>query len=113
MKFNKTIYNKWIKALKSNKYAQGKGILLRTVNGRKQYCCLGVLGNLCNISQSRLRRHGLLKDLVEFKLNPSTDFFTRISLQEKLAEMNDNGKTFTQIAKTLETKKWKKFLGVE
>ena len=48
---NKEIKQKWIDALKSGKYKKGKNFLrLSNENGDNQYCCLGVLCELCNIS---------------------------------------------------------------
>jgi hypothetical protein len=45
----KTIAKKWIKALRSGKYAKTTGQLCRVAqNGNKSYCCLGVLTELYN-----------------------------------------------------------------
>lgn len=52
---NKTLKNKWIKALRSGKYEQGKGNL----NHDGRYCCLGVL---CEVA----KRPYDLKDGYEF-----------------------------------------------
>jgi hypothetical protein len=46
---NKAIAMKWVKALRSGKYKQGKE-QLRTVEG--EYCCLGVL---CDITKEQTR----------------------------------------------------------
>lgn len=44
-----TIAKKWIKALRSGKYAKTKGLLCKVAkNGNKSYCCLGVLTELYN-----------------------------------------------------------------
>ncbi len=39
----KRIKDQWIKALTSGTYKQGQHRLKQTVNGRKVFCCLGVL----------------------------------------------------------------------
>lgn len=83
----------WISALRSGKYEQGRSVL-RNRNG--QYCCLGVLADLCgdvtpdDMSRSypsEGRYHGL-------------DFREHI---HKLAKMNDvRGLTFAEIADRIE-----------
>lgn len=45
----KTIAEKWVKALRSGKYAKSMGQLCKVAkNGNKSYCCLGVLTKLYN-----------------------------------------------------------------
>ena len=43
-KLDKKLKAKWIKALLSGDYKQGKGILK---NKKGEYCCLGVLADIC------------------------------------------------------------------
>lgn len=43
---NKRIKNLWVKALRSGKYLQTKGILHKKSRGYDKFCCLGVLTNL-------------------------------------------------------------------
>lgn len=43
---NTEIKSKWVKALKSKKYKQGKGALKSYLNGKELHCCLGVLCDL-------------------------------------------------------------------
>lgn len=43
----KSVMKKWVKALRSGEYRQGKD---RLVDGKDRFCCLGVL---CNISPAR------------------------------------------------------------
>jgi hypothetical protein len=43
---NKNVKHKWVKALRSGDYKQGKGCLLNLKEGEANYCCLGVLVNL-------------------------------------------------------------------
>lgn len=46
MKMNKNVKQKWVKALKSDKYKQGKGALCHGNQNGTKYCCLGVLSDL-------------------------------------------------------------------
>jgi hypothetical protein len=45
---NKKIKDRWVKALRSGKYQQGKGVLcnINSETGKREYCCLGVLSDL-------------------------------------------------------------------
>ena len=43
---NKEIAIKWVKALRSGKYKQGKHNLCTILNGNKKFCCLGVLTDM-------------------------------------------------------------------
>lgn len=45
-KMKPEIKAKWLTALRSGDYQQGKGYLRRQVDGSDQYCCLGVLCDL-------------------------------------------------------------------
>lgn len=86
----KTIKAKWVKALTSGKYRQANGVL-RSSSGA--YCCLGVL---------RIVMHpgSRLEDADEFILHPEHAEEAGLDKrqQRKLAELNDNGKTFKDIA---------------
>lgn len=43
---NKEVKKKWLKALRSGEYDQGKGCLLTRTSKGDKFCCLGVLCNL-------------------------------------------------------------------
>ena len=43
---NSAIKTKWINALTSGQYLQGTGTLKDTIQGKLQFCCLGVLCDL-------------------------------------------------------------------
>lgn len=88
---------KWVKALRSGKYVQGKYNLF---NGYG-YCCLGVL---CVVQGKQLDE--LQKELGTLSLGatlPRT-LSAGLSDEEKvdLVEMNDSGKPFPEIAKYIE-----------
>lgn len=107
---NKEIAKKWVKALRSGKYKQGKGFLRTTKN---EYCCLGVL---CEIHRTVHKKNKwVTKDGVKFYMQteaalPKTVMkwanvkrqFGSLSSETTLAALNDNGKTFNQIADIIE-----------
>ena len=43
---NPKVKKKWLKALRSGKYKQGKERLRETTEGKQEYCCLGVLSDI-------------------------------------------------------------------
>ena len=73
-----TIAQKWIKALRSNKYKQGKMALrTKTRHGTVRHCCLGVLCDLYNKDHKRklkIKKTNDPKDQGE--IDPSTTVFT-------------------------------------
>lgn len=101
---------RWIKALESGRYRQTRG-QLREVNWKTaSYCCLGVL---CNLEKEKGQKwdgseflagvplDGYVNyppDSILKKLNVSDD------LSNTLADMNDSGKTFKDIAAFLRNK---------
>ncbi len=44
---NKEIKEKWLKALRSGEYKQGRGYLRKESGDEDRYCCLGVLAKEC------------------------------------------------------------------
>lgn len=109
---NKEIVLKWIAALRSGKYIQGKECL----NKDDKFCCLGVLCDICGeyewlpaflhspyLSVNSKIDNGchsfLLPEELKEKLNISD------KIQESLTMMNDEyGKTFEEIANYVEKK---------
>jgi len=90
----------WVKALRSGKFRQGHH-QLRQGNA---FCCLGVL---CKV----VKPHVEWNDMDEFQgeeLMPPAHLLKDIGLSlrsaKSLAKMNDDGKTFEQIAKRIEAK---------
>lgn len=120
---------KWVKALRSGKYKQGQGLLKQTTEQNKtSHCCLGVL---CEIYNEEMRKNkkktlsekvnnGLHEFNKQFEHLPKpvqkwADLFGQIGeftdvdrgiYLGSLADMNDGGYSFKEIAKTIE-KKWK------
>ena len=56
----KRVLTKWLKALRSGKYKQGRGALCQiNKKGTESFCCLGVLCDLYNKEQKRNKKKGL------------------------------------------------------
>lgn len=93
---------KWIKALRSGKYEQGGDHLKRG----NRFCCLGVLADIQGCTWERgeptkkSKNVGMLHQ-ESVLLSPSFCGI-RKSTQNSLAEMNDNGSTFAEIADYIE-----------
>jgi hypothetical protein len=96
----KVIRDKWVKALRSGKFKQGDGQLMQDHGPDDQrYCCLGVLCKITGNANNRDMCQGFPKD------DGKTEDFCGLTavLQSRLAEMNDEGKTFDEIANYIET----------
>lgn len=103
---------KWIEALLSGKYKQGQGVLC----SNEKYCCLGVA---CVTTGTRIYLKGDKAEPVAFGTeNDNSDvhvpFYVtkklgiayedgspRKTTESSLTSLNDNGKKFATIAKTL------------
>jgi len=93
---NKEIKTKWLKALRSKRYKQTTGTLCDRDGG---YCCLGVLARIQGAKKENLFDRGILKaDLAKYAAG------LRIQSQNILADLNDDGKDFIQIADYIEKK---------
>lgn len=123
----KEIAKKWVKALRSGKYKQGKGYLKQfTSKNEPRHCCLGVLCELYDQQMKknhkktlhsehmvdktgtefiRLNEHdgGLPRLVREWAniINPLGEFVNKDRL-EYLADLNDDGKKFSTIADIIE-----------
>ena len=53
---NKTIAMKWVKALRSGKYKQGKEYLCKITRKGKKHCCLGVLTEMYQAEQKAKKK---------------------------------------------------------
>lgn len=96
---------KWIEALQSGKYRQGKGFLHR----KNRFCCLGVLCNIYDNSRwekvDNLKEHFLYdgtneKEFLEYRIRRK--FGIPFSVMTRLMYMNDMGRDFEYIAKYIE-----------
>lgn len=93
---------KWLQALRSDEYAQATNYLASPNEG---FCCLGVAANICEIGVNNLFDAGTLSDLEpKFHRRLPKAFLTRegCKVQSQLAEFNDCGYSFKQIAQWIE-----------
>lgn len=82
---------KWVAALRSGKFEQGRGALQKDLSSVSMYCCLGV-AVACELTSPQ----GLFMNFwVE-------DEFIPEDIQVHLARMNDKGKSFPEIADWIE-----------
>lgn len=105
----KSIAKKWVAALRSGDYKQGKGQLRDTKN---RFCCLGVLCNLHAQAHPKIAAMQRDKDayMASTGLLPQevmdwagmSDEIGCLPNGDSLAELNDGGKRFTTIAKIIE-----------
>lgn len=115
MPMNPEIKQLWLEALRSDKYKQGNG-LLRTFDNK--FCCLGVLCDIytktTDIGWNDDNRHSYGMGMYTASLDPDVQEWAGVDntwgyiwLDEEgrktnLANMNDSGKTFEEIAKVIE-----------
>lgn len=119
----KKIADMWVQALRSGGYKQGRAALCRVyADGSKAYCCLGVLCDLYQKNQTKNKKKklsvkaevtgsfiifngngGVLPNAVKNWAGMSSfDGQIYASYDPNLVRMNDNGKTFIQIADHIE-----------
>ena len=114
---NPEIKKKWVEALRSGKFKQGKGALYKSTSG---YCCLGVLckvmgykfvpsKNFFSMSKISCDTEGemvtILSDEIYQKAGLDTNKGSRVFINDEylyLTEHNDHGKTFEEIADAIE-----------
>lgn len=104
---------KWVKALRSGEYKQGTGQLR---NSKAEYCCLGVLCDLVEPNQWHRDANGRGDEAdtgmprsalqQKFGLNKPCSRSSANTIADKLASMNDNGKSFEEIANWIERRKF-------
>lgn len=99
---NKWVKRKWVRALRSGEYTQGQGWLVQgTDEEGYRHCCLGVLA--CEMVPEYVRRQGTSEPGVDKKTDLLPDdlgimFGLDFATQDRLAELNDQGGSFTAIA---------------
>jgi hypothetical protein len=125
-KLPKRFKKKWLEALRSGDYKQGNDRLFKISKDKEgnkieEFCCLGVAASLCNFPKFKsaiedkslfdedgsmteaeilkFKENGLPKILIGSPEISSPNFSSLIG---KLTEMNDNGKSFKQIANYIE-----------
>ena len=108
---NQEIKKQWIAALRSGNYLQTKEFLKTAPvrGGQPRYCCLGVLCEIQGAKSSRAAK-GLTYFNFFGKQNQGREDWPPYGLsaeltmrqKRKLANMNDEGRTFTEIADYIE-----------
>lgn len=111
---NKKIMQKWVKALRSGTYAQATDTL---VTNDDRFCCLGVLCNLAAedgqgewvprdntwaFQAKYTSDTSALPDDIKYWADMGSNDGTLKDFHKSLAEMNDAGKTFLEIADIIE-----------
>lgn len=89
---------KWLAALRSGEYKQGRFELYKAMTDR--YCCLGVAGLLCGYTKEGMDGWNCLQSFV------NAPELIRVGAQNGVAasliEMNDQGHSFAEIADYIE-----------
>lgn len=93
----KSLKQRWLKALKSGRYQKGAMAL---IDSDGSYCCLGVLGKVCKLSNEKLHDMPCIADPETSNTLLSKEFSETVGLdlkvQETLSEMNDESETFQE-----------------
>lgn len=101
---DKRIKRRWINALRSGKYEQGRRQLaVSGMDNNTLYCCLGVLCELAvesKVIAAYDPEHGSLPDAVSEWAN--IEQFGNYGGKRTLAGYNDSGRSFKQIANIIE-----------
>lgn len=102
----------WIEALRSDDYSQGRDCLKSTTADGTVHCCLGVLCEVDNITfREDENRYGIDYSIVDVYHNHHDALLPDFLLQKygltsdeqvQLADMNDMGTSFTEIADYIE-----------
>lgn len=94
---------KWLEALRSGKYQQAQGVLRQN---ETHFCCLGVLCDLIDPNWQRLDEDRYEHEPTGAVMFLPSPIRARIGLdsdtEQELMRMNDDGKSFTEIAKHIE-----------
>jgi hypothetical protein len=107
---------KWVSALRSGEYRQGRGALVDDLDGPLSHCCLGVACDVMGIPLVRqaggclqyvdpddgIGEWGWLTPSVMRRLGLRTSL-GGISGDRTLAKLNDEGKSFSEIADIIES----------
>lgn len=111
---NKEVKTKWLEALRGDQYTQANGVMYKeTIDGKHSMCCLGVLEHICGtpLETFLVGDNGFPDDLGRYRKSPREGLREPISnigidsvnsIEAYLAEMNDEGKSFEEIALFIE-----------
>lgn len=99
---DKEIKRRWVEALRSGQYIQGRSKLFEEYKGT--FCCLGVLCDIQGVPRERTSQYAIAPFISEAGI-PGFEPIQGVISQEEancLAGMNDKGKTFNEIADYIE-----------
>lgn len=114
---NPVIKEKWLTALRSGDYTQGKGCLKQGSCGTLAYCCLGVLAEIAvdeGVARwddntlvgpdGRASAGYLIPAVMDWASVDSRDPVVKNEVNRgmPLSSLNDSGKTFSEIADLIE-----------
>lgn len=95
----KEVADKWIEALRSGKFHQGRGLLKQErIDGSPAYCCLGVLQEAVLHLPIEMNNEAVLSALAQFNAGMRTDIGNLPTKPHSLAYCNDGGASFSKIA---------------
>lgn len=103
----KTLRERWLEALRSGNYKQGRGVLR---NKEDEFCCLGVLCDVAEPDKWKLTQMGSWRCSEFCKFFPGEylidDAEMEVEFSRDLAKLNDSGLyNFNDIADHIEGKK--------
>lgn len=102
-KLPKEFAKKWVEALRSGKYGQARNVLKES--RKNEYCCLGVACVISKVKKTKLLFNEWIEDYV---VDGIKNFPKELiggfgnDLAYELSKMNDNGKSFDEIADWIE-----------
>lgn len=100
---NEDLKKKWVAALRSRRYKQGRKFLRSKSN---EFCCLGVLADVCGTGWTFSENFDSYKtcdgDIFLFNNNVLNKIGLTDKNQVQLAGMNDGNYSFAQIADFIE-----------
>lgn len=111
---NKWAKRKWVRALRSGEYKQVDGSLIDGTIQNASYCCLGVFLAECRPNSIVVSQSEWTSDVLcvpEVETQPAEDYIADdlailwdldLNTQKQLAELNDAGQSFAQIADWIE-----------
>ena len=101
----------WLKALESGQYAQGRERLKRSCGTYAEFCCLGVACEI-GLAQPDMGNHYLCDDKLNLR-NGRGGFLDAVIIDGirfgGVANMNDKGWSFAQIAAFIRSQPWQVF----